>query len=142
MSAGRTEQLRQDLCEPGKRALALETAARLDEGDLQQLFPDLLELASFVHGLTVRCRELILRLPRPWLLTHLEGQAELYLAAGGYEEYRALLTLNFQVDQGLTRRLAERALRNADPDIHEAGEDFLRLVEERENAATPSAALA
>jgi hypothetical protein len=136
------EQIRRGLREPSDRASALELAARVDVEDLKELFPELLGLASFVHGLTARCRDILLRLPRPWLLVHLERQAEPLLAAGGYEEYRALLTLYMQIDPELARRLAERAAQDSDADIQEAGEDFLRQLAQKQDATVPKKATA
>jgi hypothetical protein len=119
------ELVRHGLQEPGERAVALDVASRLETEEVQELLPDLLALASFGHGLTERCRELILRLSRPWLLSHVEQYAEPILASGGDEEYRALLGLYTRIDPTLALKLAHRAAQSPDAAIKEAGEESL-----------------
>jgi hypothetical protein len=136
--AGLTAFVRHGLHAPGERAAALDAAARLTIDELQDLFPDLLALASFVHGLTERCRELILRLPRAWLLANIERHAAPLLSAGGEEEYRALLDLYDRIDPALASQLAERAAQADDEDIKEAGNDYLRSTGSNKRKGTLS----
>jgi hypothetical protein len=126
---GLVELVRRGLHEPGERATALDVASHLRADELQELFPDLLALANFGHGFTERCRELIGSLPRPWVLAHIEHAVEPILADGSAEEFRALLDLLARLDAALARRLAGRALGSPDPDVREAGDDFLRALE-------------
>jgi hypothetical protein len=123
--------VRLGLRQPGERAVALDVASRLRTDEIQVLFPDLLALASFGHGLTDQCRELILRLPRAWLLSQVERHAEPLLADGGDEEYRALLGLYARIDPALALNLARRAAQHADSAVKEAGEDYLFAAENR-----------
>jgi hypothetical protein len=44
------------------------------------------------------------------------------------EEYRRLLELYLLLDEELTRKLAQRALANSDPEVIEAGQDFIELL--------------
>jgi hypothetical protein len=118
--------VRSGLDKPAERAAALDVASRLKTEEVKELFPDLLALASYGHGLTRRCQELILGLPRPWLLAHVERHAEPILSNAGDEEYRAFLGLYAQLDRGLATRLAQRAIQSDDVEIREAGEDYLR----------------
>jgi hypothetical protein len=138
--AGLLELLRRGLDLPGERPAALDVASRLTTEELQALFPDLLALASFRHGLTARCREVILRLPSSWLLANIEAHATPLLANGGEEEYRTLLPLYARIDTALALRLARAAAQNADEEVREAGEDYLHAAEqaapgEREQAS-------
>lgn len=117
--------IRKGLEQPTERTAALNVAALLPVDKRRELFGDLLALASFGHGLTGEARRIILSLPRDWLLTHIEEHAEPLLAYDDYEEYRRLLELYSLIDRDLTLRLARRAAEHADPDIREAGEEFL-----------------
>ena len=125
--------LRRALDNPGERILALETAALLPIDQRQSLFFDLLTCASYCHGATALSRDLILSLPREWVLQHIEDAAEPILQTGGYEEYQALLDLYFLLDQDLTRRLATRALNQSDPELNEIASDFLTELDSEQN---------
>jgi hypothetical protein len=106
------------------RAAALELAAALGPDGRQQLAGDLLELAGYSHGMTERARDILLTLPRPWLVAHLEGLARPLLARDGEEAYRAMFEVYRRVDPGLTRRLVDEAMAHPDEDVREAGADF------------------
>jgi len=108
-----------------ERNVAMDMLRYLDICELEGLFEELVFLASFSHGAIQHIRNQILRLPHEWVLSRIEGVAEPLLADGTYDEYRRLLELYALLDPGLTRRLAERAMRHSDPDIKEAGQDFL-----------------
>ncbi|MDX1945770.1 MAG: hypothetical protein SFU86_10270 [Pirellulaceae bacterium] len=95
-----------------------------------ELFPDLVHLASWQHGLIQSARDAIRRLPRAWVLARIEAEAEPLLAGSSeqaqFEEYRRLLELYEQLgDSALIRRLAERAAAHHDEDVREAGQDTL-----------------
>jgi len=126
--------LRRALDVPEERTLALETAALLPIEQRQSLFFDLLAYASYCHGATALSRDLILSLPREWILQHIENAAEPILQAGGYEEYQALLDLYFLLDQDLTRRLAIRALNQSDPELNEIASDFLAELDNEQKS--------
>src|SRR5207253_9338310 len=106
----------------------------------EQLFPDLLSLASFGHGLTERCRQIIQRLPAVWLRAHLEEAAAPLLNAGGAEEYQALLPLYERTDPALARTLATRAAASTNSEIKEVGQDYLEYVAHGEPVPTANAA--
>ncbi len=107
------------------RHVAMAVLSDLPTGELEQVFEELVFLASFSHGAIQHIREQILRLPHDWVLSRIESVAEPLLANGTYDEYRRLLELYKQLDLGLARRLAERAVAHSDPDIQEAGQDFM-----------------
>jgi hypothetical protein len=107
------------------RSAALRFFPYLTLPEKQQLFPDLVLLASVGHGSIQAVRELILSLPRDWVIERIEREVEPLLQQGDYEEYRRFLELYELLDADMTQRLARRAAANADPDIREAGEDHL-----------------
>ncbi|ATB37721.1 hypothetical protein CYFUS_003146 [Cystobacter fuscus] len=93
-----------------------------------RVFDNLLILASNVHGHTERSRGILLSLPMQWVLENIEARAEPLLHEATQEEYRALFELYLELDQGLARRLAERALNHLDPEVREAGEEFMEQL--------------
>lgn len=104
---------------------AIYVLRSLKRSELQDLFDVLIFHASYSHGALGSIRDAILSLPRDWVLARIEEVAEPLLANGTYDEFRRLLELYALLDPVLTRRLAERAAQDPDPDIREAGGDFL-----------------
>jgi hypothetical protein len=118
--------LRAALHDPTRRRDALESLARLTVEERERFFADLVELASVGHADVDAVRAQILRLPRAWVLAHIEASAERLLdGAEPWEEHRRLLELYAELDPELAHRLAARAAKHADPDVREAGADFL-----------------
>lgn len=97
----------------------------LSISDLQELFGELVTLAANTHWAVQRAHNAIQRLPLDWILARIEATSEPILVHATYDEYRRLLELYRLLDPALTRRLAERAVVHSDPDIREAGHDFL-----------------
>lgn len=110
------------------RATALQAIPYLSVPERMQLYSDLVFLASSAHGAIQTVRDQILSLPRDWVLTTIEQEAEPFLREGTYDEYRRFLELYELLDRSLTLRLAHRAAAHADPDIREAGEEFLERL--------------
>jgi len=127
----RVETIRQALHNPAERGTALRVLDYLPLEERQCLLDDLVDLASVGHSDLELCRQAILSLPRPWLRVNLEKSAEPLLQAGTEEEYRRLLELYVELDWSLTQQLARRATQHCDPDIQEAGEDFLTYLNQR-----------
>ena len=121
------ELVRAGLGAPSERPSALGIAGFLTEDERKELFPDLLALASYCHGLTITARDLVLSLPKEWLLAHIEEAAEPLLHYG-YEEYRGLTEVYIRLDRDLAYKLAHRAAADSDEDIKEAGEDLLERL--------------
>lgn len=111
------------------RYFAITLLKFLQQEELQQLFEDLVFLASFAHGSVDYVREIIHKLPKEWVISRIEQIAEPLLENGDYDAYRRLLELYIELDETLTRRLAQRAFQSTDYDIHEAGEDFLKKLD-------------
>jgi hypothetical protein len=124
-ASNRIAILREALKRVAHRGTALRVLSCLDANERQQLFDELVNLASVGHADIVLVREAILSLPRAWVVSHIEDQARPLLDRGTYEEYRRFLELYRDLDPELTRRLAQLALQNHDPDVREAGEDAL-----------------
>ncbi len=117
--------VKRGLHQPAERSAALRIAARLPARQKRALLPDLVSLASFVHGSTREARNIILSLSREWLRENIEKYAEPILQRGDYEEYASLLELYMRIDHDLALRLALRAVAHNDPDIRDVGETFL-----------------
>jgi hypothetical protein len=120
--------IQQALHKPSERGAALRVLLSRPIPESQALFDDLVQLASVGHADLRLCQELIVRMPRSWVLSKIEASAERLLSEGTDEEYRRLLELYFQLDNDLTMRLASRAASHRDENISEAGRDFLRLL--------------
>jgi hypothetical protein len=73
-------------------------------------------------------QDVILRLPREWLLDRIESVAEPLLQNGSYDDYRRFLELYIKIDPLLTERLAMKAAASSDSDIREADEDFMEIL--------------
>ena len=123
------ELIRAGLDQPGERYYAIDLVSLLKEEERKQLFSDLLSLAGSYDSSMGIARNLILELPRQWVLEIVEEKAEPLLRDGTYEEYRGILQLYLELDQSLTYKLARRAAEHSDPDIKEAGEDFLETLD-------------
>ena len=109
---------------------ALYAATRLRTDELLELFPELVYWASWGHGATGTIQDLILALPRDWVLQRIEAAAAPLLKSGTDDEYYQLLGLYHRLGfRDLTVGLARRAAGQADVNIREAGEEFLRLLE-------------
>jgi hypothetical protein len=120
--------LKKALQNPTERGTALRLLECLSIEERQRLFDDLLDLASVSHSDIELCRQAILSFPKNWLLANIEASAEPLLQNGTYEEYRRLLELYIQIDETLTKRLANRAIQHEYLDISEAGEDFQKYL--------------
>lgn len=130
-SGDRVALIRRALTKPGsERAAAVRVLPYLSMSERQELFPDLVWLASWGHGQIQAARDAIGQLPKDWVLSRIEGVTDRVLASATeqyqYEEYRRLLELFAQLgDRQLLRRLAERACAHHDEDVREAGEEAL-----------------
>lgn len=123
-SPSRVELIRKALQNPSERATALKVINYLTEEERQNLFFELINLVSVGHSDIKLVRNAILSFEKKWLLDNIETQAESVLENGADEEYRRLLELYIQLDDGLAQRLIAKALQHSDIDIQEVGEDF------------------
>ncbi len=123
-SPSRAELIRKALQNSSERATALKVINYLTKEERQSLFDELINLVSVGHSDIKLVRNAILSFDKKWLLDNIETQAESVLENGADEEYRRLLELYIQIDDGLTQRLVAKALQHPDIDIQEVGEDF------------------
>ncbi|SRR6266545_1257869 len=107
--------------------VALKLAEYLNEGEHKLLFDIWVGGASH-HKYVGMYRKFITALPRDWVLERVEAAAEPYLINGDMEEYRRYLELYLLLDEELTRKLAQRALAHSDPEVVEAGQDFIEIL--------------
>lgn len=118
------ELIRKGMNNPDERATAVDIAAMLPDLSKKEVLPDLLALTSYSHGLTAACMEIVMSLPKEWLLSVIEHYAEPILQNGTSEEYQALLQLYARIDKELAMRLAKRALYHPDSDVRSIGEEY------------------
>lgn len=111
--------------ERGERAVAVHVSGQLPASELQELFGQLVILASWVNGALFAARDLIRRLPREWVLAHIQSAAEPLLAEADEEHYRRLIELYAELDRHLADSLARRAAASTNGDVREVGEEFL-----------------
>jgi hypothetical protein len=97
----------------------------------EDLFSELVDLASVGHSDIGRVRDVIKSMPRQWVLDRIQPVAQAVLdrqsASGAedrYEEFRRFAELFVELDVALLRPLVERSLRDKDSDVREVGEDF------------------
>src|SRR5205814_353538 len=101
------------------RNTALWVARSLEVSELTQLFSELIHVARAAHGPVEAVWNLILSLPRDWVLAHIEREVEPILDEEEEDDYWMFLQLYEQLDRDLTLRLAHRAAAHSDPEIRE-----------------------
>lgn len=113
------------LDDPSGRGTALRLLPLLDEDARRQVFPQLVELASWGHGYTRDIRDIILSLDRSWVLTHVPPEVDRVLQQSPtYEEYRRLAELLRMLESPYLSSLVHAAAASDDPDIREVANDF------------------
>jgi hypothetical protein len=110
------------------RIVAVEVARYLKEDEHKQLFDVWVDGASTANSLVHIYRKFILSLPHDWVMERIEAAVEPYLINGSLDEYRRFLELYILLDTDITRKLAERAMSHGDPEVREAGSDFLEIL--------------
>jgi hypothetical protein len=118
-------------------AAALYLLRSMADSERIQLLDDLVRL-SLHPGLAKRAREIIASMPRDQVLANVEHAAEPHLREGGGDEFRRILELFRELNPGLALKLARRAATHPDPDVKEAGEDFLAMLTANGNAVPTS----
>jgi|SRR5579859_3570715 len=129
LAGDRSERL--EILRSGLRAelgTALQVLGRVPSDELEDMLPELVQLAGAVHRHLWQVRTLILSLPKEKLLARIEALAEPILASGDEQEYCRFLEMYLQIDGALTERLAKKAASSNDPGIREAGLSFLEKL--------------
>ena len=121
----RVAALRQVL-RSGDRLLALSAAQHLELEEKKQLLPEWAHLARCAHGPFSWAWNMILSLPRDWVLEHLPTEVDAILGKEEWDDYWMFLQLYLKLDPSLTKNLADRAAKHSDPDIRELGEEYLQ----------------
>lgn len=98
--------------------------------ELKALFKNLVLTASWAHAHTKTARSLILRIPKDWILPNIQQVIDPILATGDPDEFRRIIELAWELDQALLLRLCQEAVHHSNPEIREAGQDFLRKLNE------------
>jgi hypothetical protein len=123
--------MRRALTSPEERDVALNFVPLLPPPAQEQLLDALLPLAAELDvGSCNRAAQILLSLPREWLVKELKQSVSRFLDNED-EITPELLELYFQVDQPATRQLAEKAAAAAEPMLRDLGEHFLRRIEQR-----------
>jgi hypothetical protein len=78
--------------------------------------------------------EIVLAMPRQWVIANIEGAAEPLLSTSTdlWWDYYYLMILFEKLDTGLAFRLAKKALESADPDVRERGAGYFEGLAESE----------
>lgn len=110
----------------GDISTVLYVAHHMKPSELCQLLDELVHI-SMSPGYAGVAREIILSLPKEWVLSKIEEAVEPILQQDATEnEFRRTLELYLELgDHQLLYRLACRATQHSDEDIREAGYDFI-----------------
>jgi hypothetical protein len=131
----RVSALRSALRSPD-RWLALSICAALSMEEKMAMFPEWVYLASWSHGAIEIPRNIILSLPRKWVLERIEAEVESYLVRGGPDEFRRFMELYAELDRDALVKLASRAKKHPDPEVREAGDDFLERANRTDDSTS------
>ncbi len=106
---------------------ALYVSRYMAVSELCQLFNELIHI-SISPAYAGTAREIILLLPKEWILSHIEEVVEPILQHDTEEEFRRIFELYLNLEKTLAYRLAERAINHPNKEIKEAGEDFFYIL--------------
>lgn len=120
--------LMRDAFRQGDIATALYVAPHMATNELLLLFNELVYISTS-PGFAAAARNIILSLPKEWVVSNIEKATEPILQQEATEnEFRRILELYSQLDYQLAYKLAQKAINHPDEDIKEAGEDFLDIL--------------
>ena len=127
------ELLRHSLKTPAEKDAALDVVRSIKVEAQEELFDELLSLASDLDvGSVNRAEQIILSFPRDWLVPKLMRASKQYLEDPDRISPE-VLSLYFQVDHELTRNLAEAAATSGNKDRRDLGEFFLQKLGQEQN---------
>lgn len=112
------------------RVVAFSVLRHLNEEEKIGVFDLLVYYSSFTHGSVVFFQDIILSLPKEWVIKNIERYADSILNGGDEDEYRRMLELYFRLDYSLTLILANRAMLNTNLAIREVGKEFVDTIRE------------
>ena len=102
---------------PAHYALAVAMMEAVPQEELKQLLPELVELASWYNGVITFVQNLILSLPREWVLEHIEECTAPYLTKETEEEWGVFLGLYELLDKDLYEKLHTAARLHPNPEV-------------------------
>jgi hypothetical protein len=107
---------------PSERELALDLISFMDDSERTFFLEQLVDLASFQNGLLEFCQDMILELPRDYVIKNIEKIIDRILDVGSWEEYSAMIILCELLDnEKLAEKYMRRALESEDEEIREIG---------------------
>jgi hypothetical protein len=129
----RVALIRRALKLPGgnNRAAAVALLRKMPPQEQQLLFPELIQLARSAHGSIGAVREIILSLPREWVLQRIDAEVEPILRNEEYDDYWMFLELYEKLDPVRAVNLARRAAGSANAAIRDLGSERLGYKSEQ-----------
>ena len=106
--------------------VAIDIIRRLPGTQRVLFFDQLMLMASYMSGFTGYCHDLILELPRGWVMENIDRHLDAILSSGDYDTYNCLLALCEKLDSKLTIQSAQRAQHSTDDDIRDLGSRILQ----------------
>ncbi len=107
------------------RSVALQVVSFLSTDEKKALFAEWVNLARGAHSPFQIGWNIIESLPREWVLQNIEREVDAILQTEEETDYWMFLQLYARLDDGLMRRLAQRAAQHTGADIRELGQDYL-----------------
>lgn len=98
---------------------------RLKAEELKDLFDRLLGAACQTSNLIAFAIPILLRLPKQWLLEHLDTRIEPFMSKYQSEAYIATIEIYKRLDLGKALEWTKKAATSTDPHIKQVGDDFM-----------------
>lgn len=107
---------------------AIELLRLMPTEEVKAFLEELLIYVTYPKRFVTEARDLIMSLPRDWLIENIERCAEPALQGGDYVEYQSLWGIYTSLDKNLVYRLGQRALAHHDHDIQEVGQEIMNKL--------------
>jgi hypothetical protein len=98
---------------------------RLKAEELKALFDRLLSAACQTSNLIAFAIPILLRLPKQWLLEHLDNRIEPLMTKYQSDAYIAIIEIYKRLDLGKALEWTKKAHSHTDPHIKQVGDDFM-----------------
>lgn len=98
---------------------------RLKAEELKELFDRLLSAACQTSNLIAFAIPILLRLPKQWLLEHLDNRIQPFIAKYQSEAYIAIIEIYKRLDLGKALEWTKKAAADNDEHIKQIGNDYL-----------------
>lgn len=118
------ELTNESLLKPDERYVALSVAQSFTSDELKSIFKNLVSTASWAHAHTQTARDLVLKIPRDWVLQNIQPVIDPILQTNDPDEFRRMMELAWELDHKLLIDICQQAAHHPNPEIREAGEDF------------------